>query len=143
MRNVSLVSSLAAAALVLSAAPLAAQQASTTTEKPVRVVATYDFRKTPPTPAFPRLVTVTDSAGTIIARAELNDNRSSIPLTVTVIESDLVLQGETGDGVLTLVFEDQNDGGSNPMINGRWTLGRTEGVLRGMRPRTDRVVARR
>jgi hypothetical protein len=50
---------------------------------------------------------------------------------VTVIESNLVLQGQTPDGVLTLVLDRQNEGGAIKLASGTWTLGKASGQLRG------------
>ena len=52
-------------------------------------------------------------------------------MTVAILESDLVLQGETPDGVLTMVLDRQNEGGSMRVASGRWMLGTAEGTLRG------------
>lgn len=70
-----------------------------------------------------------------MASAEIDGDRRTIPLTVIVMDSSLVLQGETPDGVLTLVLDGQNEGGERRPTTGRWTLGRTEGVLHARMPR--------
>ena len=121
-----------AAALALIAAPVAAQQAKAIpASNNTRVVASYDFWNAPRDAAFPRSVTVSDSAGTIIARADLGNSQSSVPMTVTVIERNLVLQGLTNEGVLTLVLDRQNEGGETKLTSGTWTLVKAEGQLRG------------
>ena len=56
-------------------------------------------------------------------------------MTVTVIESSLVLQGETPDGLLTLVLDGQNEGGAVKLDSGTWTLGRAQGRFRAITPR--------
>ena len=124
-------STLAALATVAVAAPLAAQQTRAIPTGAARVVATYDFVNVNRGAAMPRSVTVADSAGTILARAELPGQVTAIPLTVTVIETNLILQGQTPDGVLTLVLNRQNEGGQMKLTNGTWTLGSTQGTLRG------------
>ena len=98
-----------AAVLAVAAAPLAAQSNAIPTGA-ARVVASYDFWNAPRDASFPRSVTVADSAGTIIAHVDLAGEARSIPMTVTVIERNLVLQGQTADGVLTLVLDRQNEG---------------------------------
>ena len=122
----------AAATLAAATRPIAAQQAST---QPVpgasRIVATYDFGFAQRAVAFPSIVTVVDSAGTLVAQAAITGQRREVPMTVTVLESDLVLQGETPDGVLTMVLDRQNEGGSTRFASGRWMLGTEEGKLRG------------
>ena len=129
MRSTTIFASLATAALTIAASPLAAQATSALAAGPSRVVAAYDFWNGP-SAAFARSVTVADSAGTIIAKVELANERRSVPMTVTVIENNLVLQGETPDGVLTLVLDRQNEGGKTTLDSGTWTLGRTSGQLR-------------
>lgn len=129
MRITSLVSAVAAIALV--AAPLAAQQAKAIPQGTTRIVASFDFWNAPLNAAFPRSVTVVDSAGTLVARVELGAEQKSVPMTVTVIERNLVLQGETPDGVLTLVLDRQNEGGETRLASGTWTLGNAQGQLRG------------
>ena len=89
----------AAVTLTIATSPLAAQQASVAPEPLARVVASYDLRNGPRELDFPRSVTVADSAGTILARVNVAGSARSIPMTVTVIESDLVLQGLTSAGV--------------------------------------------
>ncbi|MDZ7632047.1 MAG: hypothetical protein U5K74_12060 [Gemmatimonadaceae bacterium] len=133
-----------AAALGLGADPAAAQQTGTLTlaartastvapvaGNPVRIVASYDVRSEPTATAFPRIITVADSAGAILASVEMAGESRSIPMTVTVIETNLVLQGETREGLLTLVLENQNEGGATRLTTGTWTLGRNSGLLRG------------
>jgi hypothetical protein len=122
----------AAAALTLVSAPLAAQSTNAMPKSGPRVVATYEFRVGATESSFPRSVTVADSAGTILARVDMGGPiASSIPMTVTVIESNLVLQGETAQGLLTLVLDRQNEGGETKLASGTWTLGRSSGQLRG------------
>ncbi len=122
---------LTAAASVSLAAPLAAQHTSALPAGAARVVATYDFRNTPSIASFPRAVTIADSAGAILARVDVAGTVRSIPMLVTVIENNLVLQGETPDGLLTLVLDKQNEGGTTRLASGTWTLGKAEGKLRG------------
>ena len=121
----------AAAASLTLAAPLAAQRSSAVPVGTARVVATYNFRNAPANLAFPRAVTITDSAGAILARVDLAGAVRSIPMLVTVIENTLVLQGDTPDGVLTLVLDKQNEGGTTRLTRGTWTLGKAEGTLVG------------
>lgn len=121
--------------LTIAASPLAAQQVPVAPEPLARVVASYDLRNGPRDLDFPRSVTVADSAGTILARVNVASSARSIPMTVTVIESDLVLQGLTSAGVLTLVLDRQNEGGETRLATGSWTLGRTQGLLRAKNAR--------
>lgn len=120
-----------AAVLAFAAAPLAAQHSNAIPTGTARVVASYDFWNAPREASFPRTVTVADSAGTLIAHVDLAGNAKSIPMTVTVIERNLVLQGQTSDGVLTLVLDRQNEGGVTTLTTGTWTLGKAQGELRG------------
>ena len=119
-----------AAVLALAAAPLAAQQSNAIPTGTARVVASYDFFNAPNSSAFPRSVTVADSAGTIVAYVDVAGEAKSIPMTVTVIERNLVLQGQTADGVLTLMLDRQNEGGVIKLTSGTWTLGKAQGQLR-------------
>ena len=121
-----------AATLAVATRPITAQQANA---RPVpsssRIVATYDFGFARRAVAFPSSVTVADSAGTLVAQAAIAGQRREVPMTVTILETDLVLQGETPDGVLTMVLDRQNEGGSTRVASGRWMLGTAEGTLRG------------
>lgn len=119
------------AAFALVSQSLAAQRSSAIPSTNARIVATYDFRNSANNVAFPRSVTVADSAGAILARVEMGAEQRSIPMTVTVIESNLVLQGQTPEGLLTLVLDRQNEGGDTKLSSGTWTLGRNSGQLRG------------
>lgn len=120
----------AVAAVGLSATTAAAQQSRVISNRAQRVVATYDFTGTRQAINFPTKITVTDSAGTLVASTVLQGETIQRPLTVAVIESDLVLQGETPDGVLTLVLDKQADGTTPKVADGRWSLGREAGKLR-------------
>lgn len=120
----------AVAAIGLSATTAAAQQSNVVSKRAQRVVATYDFGVARHAIPFPMTVTVADSAGTLVASTRLQGETTTRPLTVSVIESDLVLQGETPEGVLTLVFEKQADGTNERLATGRWTIGKTSGKLR-------------
>ena len=122
---------LTAAASLTLGAPLAAQRSSAMPTGATRVVATYDFRTSATNASFPRSVTIADSAGAIIARVDFAAATRSVPMLVTVIDNDLVLQGDTPDGVLTLVLDKQNEGGSTRLATGTWTLGKATGTLRG------------
>lgn len=125
----------AAAAITLAAAPLSAQRVNVVPQGTARVVATYDIRSVPRDKDFPVSVTVSDSAGTILAHVALTHGTRTVPMTVTVIESSLVLQGETPDGLLTLVLDGQNEGGAVKLDSGTWTLGRAQGRFRAITPR--------
>jgi len=130
------------AAAAITAVPAAAQQAlaigstgpAVASSTPARIVASYDFRNAPRDIAFPRNVTVADSAGSLLATVSVADDVRTIPMTVTIIERSLVLQGLTDDGVLTLVLDRQNEGGTTTLASGSWTLGSRHGQLRGRQP---------
>lgn len=121
----------AAALLAFAATPLAAQRTSAIPTGPARVVATYDFLNSNASAGLPRTVTVADSAGVIIATGEFAGRSRAIPMAVTIIDTDIVLQGDTPEGVLTLVLNRANEGGETKLANGVWILGRTQGGLRG------------
>ena len=121
----------ASAAIVLTASTASAQQGHATPNRVQRVVATYSFGAPRATMAFPTIVTVADSAGTLVASARLQGEVREQPLAVSVIENDLVLQGETPHGVLTLVLDKQATGTEGKVTSGRWVIGNAEGKLRG------------
>lgn len=95
----------------------------------IRTVAIYRFEASR-VAGIPSHVTVADSAGTLIASFRLPGAREPRPMSVETLDSDLVLQGWTPSGVLTLVLHDQNDGAPSSLV-GRWILGTHEGELRG------------
>ncbi len=113
-------------------APSAVVQVATTrqTSAAPRVIARYAFDSQSASGVLPYLVTVADSAGTIIARASMRGYDRDLPLTVTILDSDLMLQGLTDNGVLTLVLDRQNEGNGSRVTSGRWTLGKDGGALR-------------
>jgi len=140
---VSFASPLAAVVLCATAVrPAAAQQAAPDHARPVvqhtsytadaapRTVAAYRFT-TPRDAALPAQVTVADSAGALVASYRLPGDRTARPMVVTVLDTDLVLQGETPSGVLTLQLFRQNDAAATDAVGGRWWLGEQKGELRG------------
>ncbi len=130
MKHTTLAIVLTSAAALLSAPEtLAAQQLAI--GGPARPVATYEFHFGPREAGFVRKVTVADSAGTLVARAELAPAGQVLPMQVEAVGDDLMLQGQLPDGVLTLVFDRQVAGPEGRDVNGHWYLGRREGQLRG------------
>lgn len=121
---------IAAAAIAAFATPAAAQQGRTTATTAPRVVAHYSFGASHRSPAFPSTITVTDSAGTLVASARMSGVLAPIPMLVHVIENDLVLEGTTPEGILTVVLDKQAAGGTAKVAAGRWSLGKSEGRLR-------------
>ena len=127
-----LLSTLAASAAIVGTATTAhAQHGVSATKQAQRVVATYTLGAPRYAMPFPAIVTVADSAGTLVASARLKGEVSEQPLAVSVIDNDLVLQGETTHGILTLVLDKQATGTDGKVTSGRWALGTTEGKLRG------------
>ncbi len=94
-----------------------------------RVVASYAFRTQAADVALPYLVTVADSAGTLVAQASIRGQTRDIPMEITVLGPDLVLQGMTDHGVLTVVLDGQHEGSGTHVARGRWTLGKDGGAL--------------
>jgi hypothetical protein len=127
MRTLSII---AAATTALLANPAAAQTAAPRE----RVIASYDFSNNSRELSFPRSLTVADSAGKLLARVFMPGGAAAVDMAVTVIESNLVLQGQTRDGLLTLVLDRQNEGGEIRLASGSWTLGKTSGELRARKP---------
>ncbi len=117
----------AAAAIALTASAASAQGAH---DRSPRVIATYHFGATNRAIAFPTTIVVADSAGTLVANARMAGEHRMRPLQVSVLDSDLVLQGETRDGTLTLVLGKQAVSDAPRDAEGRWSLGDVEGRLR-------------
>ena len=128
--------------LPLAAAPAAAQRAASPRAVApvvpavgnVRPVATYTLSSTSRTTRLPEHITVADSAGALVAYYRLPGDRSAYPMLVVVMGSDLVLQGDTPAGILTLELFDANDSrdaatrGTAPQ--GRWHVDAQQGTLR-------------
>lgn len=111
-------------------APGAVARVDRAAEAPVRIVASYNVVGLRGNSVFPRSIIIADSAGALVGNVEMSGENRTIPMVITVIDTSLVLQGETSEGVLTLILENQNAGGISKAVNGRWTLGRSEGTLR-------------
>jgi hypothetical protein len=127
MQSRSIITAIALAAAVC---PLAAQTLAVADNTPrARIIATYAFRNGPKDSAFPQQVVITDSAGTLQANLVLANGRGSLPMTVSVVSSDLVLEAETQKGLLTLVLNRQNDVSPAKFEGGRWALGGNYGQL--------------
>lgn len=151
MRRATLVlaSSLSAALLAAAARPAAAQPAAQSaaartaspnalaggaaeggSEGAPRTLATYRFTGARDA-AMPTQVTIADSAGVLVASFRLPGDRDARPMAVDLTEADLVLQGETPAGVLTLRFYQRGDAVGAGLVAGRWWLGTQDGTLRG------------
>jgi hypothetical protein len=125
-----------AAAIVLFAAPVAAQDLSTGAVRPAptlaatREVARYRIVASH-ADGLPAEVTLVDRAGALTATYRLPGQHAAQPMQVTLIDSDIILQAETDKGVLTLQLFGQNDQPTGNALTGRWTLGSRSGELRG------------
>jgi hypothetical protein len=95
----------------------------------LRPLTTYRFPARPAA-GLPARVTVADSAGRLVASYRLPGDAASHPMLVTVLGADLVLEGRTPAGVLTLRLFDQNGAASADEVAGRWALGAAGGELR-------------
>lgn len=95
----------------------------------LRTVAIYQFEASR-TPGMPNQVTLADSLGKLFATFTLPGNRTEQPMMVDVTESDIVLQGQTPAGIVTLVLFQQSDAGLTP-LRGKWYLGDRQGELFG------------
>lgn len=131
MRHYAVAIAAAAAMLCTVVTPAAAQQERAATTSAARPLATYAFNIARRPVGFPSQVVVSDSAGSLVAHAQIRGETTPRPMTVTVIGADLVLQGWTPRGMLTLVLDGQNQGGEIQVARGRWTLDDEEGTLRG------------
>jgi hypothetical protein len=94
-----------------------------------RVLASYRLAGTRDV-ALPSQVVVADSAGMLVASYRA-PGRPAQPMSVTVMGTDLVLQGQTASGLLTLVLARQNDADSSARLAGHWSLDDRRGSLRG------------
>jgi hypothetical protein len=137
----SFLSPLAAVALYATAAlPAAAQNVATDYVRPavatasdapvIRPVAVYRFNASRLL-RLPVMITVSDSSGQLIASYRLPNVTRPEPMVVDVMGNDIVLQGETRSGLLTLVLSRQNDGDSPSTFIGWWSLDDESGDLRG------------
>jgi hypothetical protein len=107
------------------------QHAAVTVDAPLpRTVALYQFGASRAV-GMPTQVTVADSAGRLVANFRLPRGGAARPMTVGVVDTDIMLQGETPSGVLTLVLYQQNDPDAAGAVVGRWSLGDRQGELRG------------
>ena len=145
--TLSILPTLAAAALAAAASPAGAQRAAVADaarpavrhvapgrDGAVRTVATYRLAGSRDA-ALLAHVTVADSAGVLVAGHRLPGASIAEPMTVTVLGADLVLQGETPSGVLTLQLIDQNGAGAAEPVRGRWSVAGQRGELRGREAR--------
>jgi hypothetical protein len=97
----------------------------------VRTIAVYKFTASRIL-RLPTTITVADSAGQLIANFRLANFANPGAMSVEVMGNDLVLQGETPSGLLTLVLYRQNAADVPSTFVGWWSLGNEEhGDLRG------------
>ena len=118
------------AAVVASATARSAAAQTAPASDVVRSIVTYRFVGWRGT-SLPTEVSVADSAGIIVASYKTARSDAARPMHVTLQGSDVVLQGMTTAGPLTLELYGQNDLTSVSPLTGHWTLGRFEGDLRG------------
>ena len=95
----------------------------------LRTIAIYQFEASR-TWGMPNQVTLSDSLGKLFATFTLPGDRTQQPMMVDAAESDIVLQGRTPSGILTLVLLQPNPGTLTP-LRGHWYLGEREGELLG------------
>jgi hypothetical protein len=135
----SFVSPLATAGLVAVATSSAAAQtvaahatahsvAATSVPVAPRIVALYHFATTGG--GMPSEVTLADSAGVLVANYRLWGANRAEPMMVDFVNTDLVLQGQTPSGVLTLLLNQQPVPETGSIVIGRWMLENRQGELR-------------
>ena len=95
----------------------------------LRTVAIYQFEASRTT-GMPNQVTLADSLGKLFATFTLPGNRTEQPMMVDVTESDIVLQGQTPAGIVTLMLYQRSDAALTP-LRGKWFLGERQGELLG------------
>ncbi len=100
---------------------------------PICTVAVYRFGNGN-SAGLPAQVSIADSAGTLVASFRLA-NGVSRPMSIAIADNDILLQGATVSGLLTLVLYEQNDYVTPGAVIGRWRLGDREGGLRGQASR--------
>lgn len=136
MRTVISRIALAAAITAAAATPAAAQDLAREAVRPAsamtvtRAVAVYTFA-VPQKAGLPAEVTLTDRGGMLTATYRLAGARDAQPMEVTILDTDIVLQADTEQGVLTLQLFQQNDPSAASKVSGKWTLGERSGSLRG------------
>lgn len=97
----------------------------------IRTVAVYRFTASRIL-RMPTTITVSDSAGQLVANFKLPNVSQPGAMSVEVMGNDIILQGETPRGLLTLVLYRQNSGDVPSSFVGYWSLGNEEhGELRG------------
>lgn len=127
----------AALAVVTVSSPAAAQRAVASRvvradvlpAGALRTVAIYQLDASR-TVGMPNQVTLADSLGKLFATFTLPGNRTEQPMMVDVTDTDLVLQGQTPSGIVTLVLFQSTPGTLAP-LRGHWYLGEREGELLG------------
>ena len=142
MRSTFVIALSLAAASLASAPTASAQRAAaprTVTPEvaaaaPVRPVATYRLLASANDRTLPDHITVSDSAGALVASYRLANDNTTYPMLVVAFGTDLVLQGETRAGVLTLELFDGNSSPAaatkDSATTGRWHLAGRQGELR-------------
>jgi hypothetical protein len=66
-----------------------------------------------------------------VASYRLARGRGTGPMMVDALATDLMLQGQTPAGLLTLLLYRQNNSDAEDTFVGRWSLGEHGGELRG------------
>ena len=95
----------------------------------LRTIAIYQFEASR-TWGMPNQVTLSDSLGKLFATFTLPGDRAEQPMMVDATETDIVLQGRTPSGILTLVLFEKVPSSLSP-LRGHWYLGEREGELLG------------
>ncbi len=97
----------------------------------IRTIAIYKFTASRIL-RLPTTITVSDSAGQLVANYKLANVTDAGAMSVEVMGNDIILQGETPRGLLTLVLYRQNAADVPSDFVGYWSLGTEEhGDLRG------------
>jgi len=136
--KLSFLSAIALSAVLAS--PAAAQAVANNYVRPVvektdapviRTIAIYKFTASRIL-RLPTTITVADSAGQLIANFRLANASEVGAMSVDVMGNDIILQGETPRGLLTLVLYRANAADVPSSFIGYWSLGNEEhGELRG------------
>ena len=93
-----------------------------------RPVAIYLFQS-PRNAGMPNRVTVADSSGQLAATFTLRGSNIARPMFLEMRDDDLVLEGDTPSGPLTLTFPQRKDSDARSGIVGRWWLNGQQGEL--------------
>jgi len=105
---------------------LSAASAITAARWDARPVGIYDLEIMLPNRAMPAKLTVSDSAGTLLASLRPEGDNEAHPRMVTLKDTDLVFDAEAPRGHVQIVLQHEGD-----RLTGTWRMGPDGGAVRG------------